>query len=326
MRIKAGQVGHAPEERALDLRVCFVPASMGESVTVRLLDASNVALELKSIDYSEGDRERIERALEAPWGIILVTGPTGSGKTTVLYSCLNELAGSEKKIMSIEDPVEYHLPWVTQIPVRANIGFTFSRAMRSVLRSDPDAILIGEIRDRETLGMAQKAALTGHLVLSTLHTDEAANTLKRMIEIGSDPFLVADATKLVISQRLVRKVCPSCGVEKKPSAKETDRAAEAARGGGMNLHGMEMKFRKAVGCGKCSSTGYRGRTVVSEMLEVTPEIGNIVRNGANVDKIREIAVGQGMTTMVADGIRRAAMGQTTLAEIARVFGWKTTTG
>ena len=307
-----------------DLRVCFLPASLGESVTARILDRSTAILTLDRIDYAPREKELLLKALQAPWGLILIAGGAGSGKTTVLYACLNYLAGPECKIkiVTVEDPVEMVLPWAVQVQVRPDQGVTFSRALRSVLRSAPDVILIGEIRDLETLNLAQQAALTGHLVMTTLHVNEAAAALKRMMDIGADPFLVAEATRLVLAQRLVRKLCPHCSVEETPTANQLDLAAEATRKGGLNLQSLTPKFRKAVGCDKCRMTGYTGRTVIAEAMEVTPEIEKSLRNNASLEELRAIAVGQGMTTMAADAVRRAANGETTLDEIVRVIGLK----
>lgn len=318
--IKLSEAAGARDRGLIDMRVSFLPAGVGESVTVRILDRQAAALKLDRIDYTPRDREKILQAVHAPWGLILVTGPTGSGKTTVLYSCLMELARPEIKAMSVEDPVEYYLPWVTQVPVRESAGVTFDRAVRAMLRSDPDVILIGEIRNYETLAAAVQSALTGHLVLTTLHAEEAARGLARMVDMGLDPFVVADSTKLVMSQRLVRKLCAHCRAEDRPDSSRLDLAADAARKGGLEWHSLKPDWRKAVGCGKCSQTGYRARTVVAETLEVTPEIGKALRAGASVDELRSIAVGQGMTTLAADGIRRAAAGETTLDDVLRVIG------
>jgi general secretion pathway protein E len=318
--IKRSEVSGTGPDKLLDLRVSFLPTGLGEAVTVRILDRVAVNLDLKRIDYTPSDREKILRAVRSPWGVILVTGPTGCGKTTVLYSCLNEIAGTERKVMSVEDPIEFLLPWVSQVAVNERAGLTFARAMRAMLRSDPDVILIGEIRDYETLCVAQQAALTGHLILTTLHANDAAGALKRMVEMGSDPFVVADSTRMVMSQRLVRKLCVHCSVEERPESSRLDLAAEAARKGGLDWHSLSHGFKKAIGCEKCARTGYKGRTVITEVLEVTPEIGRALRNNASVDEIRTIAVGQGMTTLAADGVRRAAAGETTLDEIIRVIG------
>jgi len=308
-------------EHPLDLRVCFIPTALGESLTARLLLPGAVAFGLDKIDYAPRDRERLRRAIRLPWGIVLITGPTGCGKTTVLYSCMNDIARPEFKIMTIEDPVEYYLPWATQIAVNAAAGRTFPRVIRSILRSDPDVIMVGEVRNLEVLSMCQQAALTGHLVLSTLHTDDAPGALRRMVEMGSDPFLVADSTKLVLAQRLIRKLCVHCSVEdKEPSATRLDLCARAALKGGLNWHSLVPRWRKPVGCDKCSKTGYKGRTVIAEVLEVTPEIGRALRNNSSLEELRAIAVGQGMTDMAADGLRRAATGETSLDEVMRVGG------
>ena len=312
--------GRDAPEKQVDLRVCFVPAALGEAVTVRILDASAVVLDLDRIDYSERDRARIDSALAQRWGVILVSGATGSGKTTVLYSCLNRVAGPQVKTLTVEDPVEYILPWATQVQVNSEAGVTFPRAVRACLRSDPDVIMIGEIRDSETLNMTMQVAMTGHLVLTTLHRDGAVKALGRMVDIGIDPFIIADATKLILSQRLIRKLCPDCSVEEAPLQHHLDKAAALAREGGLDWDSLPRKFRKRVGCEKCGRIGYRRRTVIAETLEITPEIGNALRNNASVEELAAIAVRQGMTTMAADGIRRAANGETSLEEVFRVVG------
>ncbi len=304
----------------LDLRASFLPAVLGESLTVRILDRAAVDLKLDRIDYAPHDREKLLQAVHSPWGVVLITGPTGSGKTTVLYACINELDPEKLKIMTIEDPVEFYLKGAVQVAVREKEGMTFERAVRAMLRSDPDVLMVGEVRNRETLYGVVQSALTGHLVMTTLHANDAPRGLVRMVDIGVDPFVIAEATKLVMSQRLVRMPCPQCSVKDKPDAHRLDLASEVARKGGLEWHSLEPTWRKAVGCEKCGHTGYRGRTVIAEMLEVTPEIGKALRDGASVDDLRRIAVEQGMTTMGADGIRRAAKGQTTLDEVMRVVG------
>jgi len=306
--------------RQVDLRVSFLHAALGPSLTVRVLDPDVVRpLDLDGIGYSPADREKLLRAIEAPWGTVMVTGPTGIGKTTTLYACLNHLAGPERKLMTVEDPVEFFLPWVVQVPVRSRDGVTFPVALRSFLRSAPNVILVGEVRDFETLQIVHQASLTGHLLLTTLHADEAARALKRMVEMGSDPFVVADSTRLIASQRLIRRLCPVCSAEQEPAASRLEVAAELARAGGLDWTSLARKFRRPVGCAECHQTGFRGRDAIAETLEVTPEIGAALRRGASVEELRTIAVGQGMTTMAADGIRRAAAGTTSLDEVLRVL-------
>jgi len=305
--------------RDLDLRVCFVPAITGEAVTARILQRDEVFLDLGQIDHAPADRQRLMRALNLPWGLIVLSGPTGSGKTTVLYSCLLELAKPDRKIMSVESPVEYLLPGVVQVEIRPAAGLTFPRAIRSLLRSAPNAIMVGEIRDNEILQLCMQSALTGHLVLTTLHTDDAAQALKRMVDIGAPPFLVADATKLVGAQRLVRTLCGDCAAAAEPSAGALAEAERIARAGGLAWDALPRAFRKPVGCPRCAQTGFRGRTLLAEMLEVTPPIAAALRDEASVDDLRAIAVAEGMTTLAAEGVRRAAEGQTTLEEVFRVL-------
>ena len=313
--VKIGDPG-----KTVDLRVSFAPLQLGMSLTARVLDPDVAQLlTLDRMGYSERDKERLLHGLTMPWGMLLVTGPTGCGKTTTLYACLNRLAGPQTKVMTIEDPIEFFLPWVEQIPVRPQDGVTFGVAIRSMLRSATNVIMIGEVRDFETLQLAHQSALTGHLVLTMFHADEAARALVRMVEIGSDPFLVADSTRLVLAQRLVRCLCRECSVEDAPLGSVLERAAELATAGGLDWAALPKAFHRPVGCPKCHQTGFRGREVVAEVLEVTPEIGAALRRHASVDELRALAVRQGMTTMAADGIRKAGVGNTSLEEVLRVL-------
>ena len=305
----------------LDLRVCFIPTIVGESVTARFLRAAQLQLSLDRLPYSPRERAILRRYLQAPSGIIFCTGPTGSGKTTTLYACLSEVTKPGLKVMSVEDPVEYMLPGVTQVPVNQSIGLTFARALRSFLRSDPDVIMIGEMRDLDTLQIAVQASLTGHLVLTTLHTDDAAGALTRIMDIGLPPFLVADTARLVVAQRLVRALCRECSVGVEPTASQLAQAQVLAQQGGLDWATLPHKFRKAVGCAKCAQTGYRCRTTITEMLEVTPTLGAAVRRGARAEELRALAIKEGMTTMSADGIAKAAAGTTTLDEVLGVKFW-----
>jgi excisionase family DNA binding protein len=319
-RINLSRGNPANPDKVIDVRVNFLPSALGESLTGRLLDRSVVLLNIESLGFATRDRDCIMRYLKSPSGLMVVAGPTGAGKTTTLYASLNEIAGPDVKVVTVEDPVEFLLPWTTQIPVNPGAGVTFESALRSILRSAPNTIMIGEIRSREALEIAQQASLTGHLVMTTLHTQNAVSTFKRMIDIGSAPFLVADTTRLLVAQRLIRLLCPHCSAKKNPTPEQLKFATETARQGGLSLDVARSNFKEPVGCPKCNHTGYRGRTLVVEVLEVTPEIGEAIRRAASVEELTEIAVDQGMTTMAADGIRRAAEGETTLSEVMRVVG------
>ena len=307
------------DKETVDVRVCFLPGYIGESLTARFLSGSlEFTVDLDRLEYAPRDRQKLDRWLASPWGLILVTGPSGCGKTTTLYSCLKRVVGPNR-VMSVEDPVELVLAGVTQVEINPKAGLGFTRTIRSIFRMDPDVIMVGEIRDSETLQLCLQAALTGHLALSVLHTDEAVTALTRMVNIGAPPFQIVDATKLIIAQRLIRKLCTHCSVPAQPGQEQIDRALDVARAGGIDLAPLPRKFRKTVGCPKCGQTGYRGRTVIAEALEVTPEVGAALRRGASVDELRTIAVGQGMTTMAADGIGKAIAGLTTLDEVFGVL-------
>jgi len=318
-RPQLGRMKFTYGDEPVDVYACFLASIRGESLTARLLTLTGAVISLDRIDYTPTDRQKLMRALHAPHGLILVTGPTGCGKTTNLYACLNHVAGPKVKIMTVEDPVEIDFPWMVQTQLNVPEGVTFPRALRAILRSDPDVIMIGELRDDETANLSLEAALTGHIVLTTLHADDAIRALVRMVEIGCPPFVVRDATRLVTSQRLVRLLCPDCSKKAELPAEHVARAIELCRVGGVDWDSLPKAFRKPTGCAKCNQTGYRGRNIVAEVLEVTPEIGSALRRDAAVDEMRAIAVGQGMTTMAADGVRKAAEGKTSLEEVFRAL-------
>lgn len=299
--------------RDIDIRVSIVPTTFGERAVLRLLDRSQGVIGLHELGLSPEDTERFEGLLSRTTGILLVTGPTGSGKTTTLYAALNRIHTGEKNIITIEDPVEYQLKGVGQIHVNPKIGLTFAMGLRSILRQDPDVIMIGEIRDFETAETAIQASLTGHLVFSTLHTNDAPTALTRLIDMGVEPFLIASSLVAVLAQRLVRNICPDCKEGYAP-------AEEAAYFRGPSSHeGVPAVLYRGRGCAKCNSSGYLGRTGIFEMLYVDNEIRRMITAKKDAQAIRDYAVSNGMRTLYMDGLDKAASGVTTLEEVLRVI-------
>jgi len=299
--------------RPVDVRMVTVPTAEGEAIVLRVLDRDTTISSLDELGFLPDSLERFRSAVHKPWGAILVTGPTGSGKTTTLYAGLAELHRPELNIVTIEDPVEYRVRGVKQMQVHRKAGLTFASALRSVLRADPDVILVGEIRDGETANMAAEAALTGHLVLSTLHTNDACSTPLRLTEMGVEPYLVTSALSCVLAQRLVRKLCEEC---KRPGEviEGGDFAKRLAAIGGLS------NFSAPVGCKACNQTGYRGRIAIHEVLSMTEDIGKLIVSGASSLSIKSLAIEQGMTTLFEDGIHKCAAGLTSLDEVLRVVG------
>jgi type IV pilus assembly protein PilB len=301
--------------RQVDLRLATLPTVHGEKIVLRILDKTTAPLELGRLGFLPGVLERYERAYRKPAGTILVTGPTGSGKSTTLYATLAELNSPERNLITVEDPVEYQLPGVNQVQVNPKAGLTFANALRSILRADPDIILVGEIRDRETATIAVEAALTGHLVLSCLHTNDAAGTPMRLIEMGVEPFLVGSAIDCVLAQRLARILCQRCAQPYEPNAEELRAAGWDDE---VLDKGEAPAFRRAVGCQACSGTGYRGRIAIQEVLLVDEAIERAILDRAQSEEIARLASEQGMRTLRVDGLHKAALGITSLEEIMRV--------
>jgi type II secretory ATPase GspE/PulE/Tfp pilus assembly ATPase PilB-like protein len=306
-------------DQEFDVRTATMPAVYGESVVMRLLIQSQVFVDLERLGMSPEDLEKYRRALCAPLGLLIVSGPTGSGKTTVLYSGLKEITKAEMKIMSIEDPVEYALPHVTQVAVNRKAGLTFLAGLRSFMRHDPDVVLAGELRDLESAETAAQIAITGHLMMTTLHAHNAAETIVRLLDMGVEPFMVAQTLIYVSAQRLARRVCSECGEPDEPEFKELSALAERARRGGYELPDTPQ-FRRGKGCGHCHQTGYRGRTGIYECMEVSREVQRLIMARASAEEIEEAAVRGGMTTLAADGLRKAAEGITSVTEVARLLG------
>jgi type IV pilus assembly protein PilB len=307
-----GRVGLTVDGRHVDLRVVTLPSVHGESVVVRVLDKSAVVMDLNKLGMSPHDRTRFERAFHEAHGAVLATGPTGSGKSTTLYAALQALNTPEKNIITVEDPVEYEIAGLTQIQVSTKTGLTFATGLRSMVRADPDVIMVGEIRDHETARIAVESALTGHLVLSTLHTNDAPSAITRLIEMGIEPFLVASAIDCVVGQRLVRVLCRDC-------KRRAIIPASALRDSGFKAV-VDMEAYEPVGCGRCRGSGYRGRMGIYEVMPVSPQIQKMALERRPAEEIRDLAVSEGMTRLCDDGIEKVKQGQTSMAEIARVIG------
>jgi type IV pilus assembly protein PilB len=296
----------------IDLRVSILPTSHGQSVVMRILDRDNIKVGLRDLGFGDDDWKRFSQLIKRPNGILLVTGPTGSGKTTTLYAALNELNRPDVKIITAEDPVEYYLPGVNQCEVRAKIGMTFARIIRAMLRQNPNILLVGEIRDEETANTAIQASLTGHLVFSTLHTNDAPSAITRLVDIGVQPFLVASSVMAIMAQRLVRKVCPKCKQRVEPPAHIL-----AALGLKPEL-AKKANFSRGKGCSHCNKTGYRGRMGIFELMALTSQVREMTFKGEPTQNIRKIARKQGMHTLFEDGMIKVLKGQTTLEEVLRI--------
>ncbi|MDA0989457.1 MAG: type II secretion system ATPase GspE [Verrucomicrobia bacterium] len=298
--------------RELDLRVSTVPTNHGESIVMRILDKQNLALGLPQLGFFSDDQQTFEHLLGMPDGIILVTGPTGSGKTTTLYACLGTINRPDRKIITVEDPVEYQMSGINQVQVRPDIKLTFAAALRSILRQAPNVIMIGEIRDLETATIATEASLTGHLVFSTLHTNDAPGAVTRLLDIGVKPFLVASSLRAAMAQRLVRCICDQCKEEYKPSDSEMRLLGAAAE------QMAEVQLYKGHGCKKCSLSGYKGRKGLFEIFLLTDEIQQMIFDTVSGSELRHRAREMGMRTLREDGLRKAVAGVTTLEEVFRV--------
>ena len=304
IKIKVGK-------RVIDFRVSTLPVIFGEKIVMRILDKGNLTLDLKTFGFEPKAEKDLMTAISNPYGMVLVTGPTGSGKTTTLYSALSQVNTIDVNIMTAEDPVEYNIHGINQVLVRSEIGMTFAAALRAFLRQDPNIIMVGEIRDLETGSIAIKAALTGHLVLSTLHTNDAPSTITRMLDMGIEPFNVASAVNLIVAQRLIRRICKDCKAEHEYTSDEL--AALGMTDGEL----AEITFYKGTGCSSCGDTGYRGRAGLYEVMELTPALRRMILQGGSADELKEKAIEEGMLTLRMDGIMKLRRGITTLEEIVK---------
>ena len=290
--------------RVVDLRISSVPTIYGERVVIRLLDKSNLPKDFTKLGLEGKALQDIEQALTVPYGLIIITGPTGSGKSTTLYTCINQMISPKKNILTVEDPVEYKITGISQVQAKPHIGLTFAAALRSFLRQDPDIIMLGEIRDLETAEICVRAALTGHLVLSTLHTNDAPSAVTRLVDLGIEPFLLSPSLVLIIAQRLVRKLCPEC---KEPT--------EPPQGIREKVPLPEGQLYKPKGCPTCKNIGYKGRMGVYEVMRVTEPLRELIARGGQAEEIRKLAREQGMKTLLEYGLAKAAQGATTLEEV-----------
>ena len=307
-----GRIQIIVDDKKIDLRVSTLPTVKGEKIVLRILDKNNLMLDLNQLGFSSEHKIMFKEMINQPHGMVLITGPTGSGKTTTLYSALSTLDNSDENIITVEDPVEYRLEGINQVQTNTKAGLTFAAGLRSILRQDPDIIMIGEIRDKETAEMAVHSALTGHLVFSTLHTNHAAGALTRLMDMGVEPFLVASSVSGVMAQRLVRTICPECKI--KESDPLVDLEIEDYLGAGKD----SIELYKGVGCRECNNTGYNGRSAIHEILRITPKIKEMVVNGASAEKIEEVARKEGMDTLESAGLLKVSEGLTTLEETKRV--------
>ncbi|MRI58251.1 MAG: general secretion pathway protein GspE [Epsilonproteobacteria bacterium] len=306
-----GRFSQKIDEKLYDFRLSTMPTIYGESLAMRVLDREKALMRLEELGFEQENLERFKEMIRSPYGIVLITGPTGSGKTTTLYAALNEIKSIHNKVMTIEDPVEYRLPLVQQMQVNEKAGLTFAVAARAFLRQDPDVMLIGEIRDYETLDAASGASLTGHLVFTTLHTNDAVGAVTRLAQLGLKPHLIADAIIGIVAQRLVRKICPHCKIPHKISS-DLEKKIEP-------YLSAQGRFYIGKGCPKCDFTGYYGRTMISEVLEVDEEVADLISKGASKFDIFKFATERkGFRPMISDGIKKALDGVTTVEEVLRV--------
>ncbi|MGY2702105.1 GspE/PulE family protein [Nocardioides sp. HB32] len=308
-----GRMSVTHQGRRVDLRVATLPTVWGEKVVARILDTSNTQLGLDDLGFSNENFERYRASYTKPYGMILATGPTGSGKSTTLYATLNILNRPDVNVITVEDPVEYRLPGINQVQTNARAGLTFASALRSILRADPDIVLIGEIRDHETAQIAIEAALTGHLVLSTLHTNDAPSAVSRLIEMGIEPFLVGSALDAVLAQRLCRSLCERCKEAYVPDEAELERVSFT-----WDIDAGVPTIYRAAGCSACSQTGYRGRMALHEVMAVTEDVSRLAVARASTDEITRLAREQGMTSLKDDGWAKVLQGRTSIEEILRV--------
>ncbi len=302
-------------DQCVDVRVSIMPTYYGENAVLRLLAEQSGASELDGLGFTKENQEKLKAAIEKPHGMILITGPTGSGKTTTLYTLIKHLNTAERSIITVEDPVEYSIIGINQIQVNPRTGLTFAHGLRSILRQDPNLIMVGEIRDAETAGLAVNAALTGHLVLSTLHTNDAPSTLPRLLDLKVEPYLIASTVSVVVAQRLVRRICEKCKKKCELTKSELQSISEVVSA---SVLAVQPTFYVGEGCDACDQTGYHGRIGIHEVLDISGPVREAILNKATSADIRTVAVERGMRPMIQDGFEKAKAGHTTIAEVLRV--------
>ena len=310
-----GRIRVRSKNLAVDLRVSTLPTYYGEKAVIRILNKEESRLTMEELGFSQGSYKSINSFIKQPQGMVLFTGPTGSGKTSSLYACLGIVKSDEVNIITVEDPVEFELQGVNQVQINEKVGLTFPFVLRSILRQDPNVIMVGEIRDMETAEIALQASLTGHLVLSTLHTNDAASTITRLIDIGMPPYLISSSILGIVAQRLVRKICPECKEEYIPSNDTLSRLS-------LSQEELPFKFYRGIGCPACGQSGYRGRTVIEEVLIMGHKMRELIQQSASVDIIREAAMATGMTTLGVSGLKKVEQGITTLDEVLKAVQQK----
>jgi len=305
-----GRIKTTLDLQVIDLRVSTLPTVYGEKIVMRILDLSGTLNDIQNLGFNKVNLDRFIKLIERPTGIVLITGPTGSGKSSTLYAALNRLNSEEVNIITVEDPVEYRLEGINQVQVNTNVGMTFAKGLRSILRQDPDIVMVGEIRDQETADVAIRASLTGHLVLSTLHTNSSLGTITRLIDMGVEPFLVASSLAGIVAQRLVRRICKSCAEEQEPSKRELEIFVKR----GIKIE----KVTRGKGCGSCNMTGYKGRVAIHELLEINDELRREIMNNGSPSKLREIAIKNRTIFLIDDGLLKVKQGVTSTEEVLRV--------
>ncbi|MDD5213560.1 MAG: GspE/PulE family protein [Candidatus Gracilibacteria bacterium] len=315
-----GKISYKSEKigQEVDMRISIMPTVYGEKIVIRILSQDASILNLDNMGFLETNNEKIKNVLKSKYGLILVAGPTGSGKSTTLFSLLKSFNPIEINISTLEDPIEYNIDYINQTQVRPNIGFGFADGLRSLVRQDPDVIMVGEIRDTETATLAVEASLTGHLVLSTIHTNSAAATIQRLINMGVEPFLISSALKMVISQRLVKGICPHCKTNTNPNANLVKRAKEILAPVLDESEINNLKFYEGTGCDKCNNTGYKGRIGVHEVLVLGDYLEDAILSRKSASIIQHISEENGMITIMQDAVLKAVMGKTTLEEVFKL--------